>query len=472
MAGVGHLDIGIGQGDAQVFNPHPAIQQYADILAQKKAKHEAEVKMLGDELAKGYDPSILRNDADRQSYLKQYGDIKNQAIEAENEKDTNKKALALSGVRQQLANLGSFAEGSKKQGALERQLAIAHLQNRFLLDDTSAQRLKDGMSKVWNDDSVVKDPSQLERGVDPAKIDAEYEKHKNTILKGSNATYDNGTLSPVQNILGKKTATLTQNRIVPYQEAYEHTLNYATSDNDYQKYLHDKYPDVKSDNQKAELALRVKADMEARGDDRGFYDKPKVKEVEGYKPPEPDKFYEHYNYELAHPKPSTVAQQQSNTPIYRQKWVSDILSGDETSRKEVAAKIAVDPSYDGKLGTGVGNTPKTQGQIVFDVPAKIRYDKDGAIIETTPKHRVWIDPKEPNSKISLNELLNEVTGEKVDISQLETPGGKKHIGTQPSGHGKTTSMDKINSLVGHKGYEGYTAKELADYYKSMGYTIK
>ena len=63
--GVGQLDIGIGQGAAQVFNPNPAIQQYAQNLAENKAKHEAEVKQLGDELAKGYDPAGLRNDVDK-----------------------------------------------------------------------------------------------------------------------------------------------------------------------------------------------------------------------------------------------------------------------------------------------------------------------------------------------------------------------------------------------------------------------
>jgi hypothetical protein len=37
---------------------------------------------------------------------------------------------------------------------------------------------------------------------------------------------------------------------------------------------------------------------------------------------------------------------------------------------------------------------------------------------------------------------------------------------------KNTTMSAIKSLVGTKGYEGYTEKELVDYYKSQGYTIK
>jgi len=43
--------------------------------------------------------------------------------------------------------------------------------------------------------------------------------------------------------------------------------------------------------------------------------------------------------------------------------------------------------------------------------------------------------------------------------------------TKPAG-GKVTTAAKIKSLVGTKGYEGYTEKELMDYYKSQGYEIK
>lgn len=37
---------------------------------------------------------------------------------------------------------------------------------------------------------------------------------------------------------------------------------------------------------------------------------------------------------------------------------------------------------------------------------------------------------------------------------------------------KTVPVSKIKALVGKRGYEGYTEKELIDYYKSQGYTIK
>jgi len=38
--------------------------------------------------------------------------------------------------------------------------------------------------------------------------------------------------------------------------------------------------------------------------------------------------------------------------------------------------------------------------------------------------------------------------------------------------GKTVSLSTIKSKVGTAGFEGYTEKELVDYYKSQGYTIQ
>lgn len=459
MAGVGKLDIGVGEGGATVFNPNPAIQQYAGMLQQKQTKHDAEVKMLGDELAKGYDPSVLRNDADRSSYIKKYNDIKKSAIDAENEKDNTKKALALAQVRQQLTDLGSWAEGSKKQGAFERQVAMQHFQNRYLLDDNSATKLKDQMSKTWDSPDVVKDVSGFERGVNPATVDAEYQKHKEMILKTSPITYDNGTLSPVQNILGKKTATLTQNRVIPFQYAYEHTLNYAQSDDNYQKYLHDKYPQVNTGNPKTDLALRVKQDMTDRGDLNGFYDKPKTKEVEGYKPQDPvrpsfDDIQYFKKYGVWPVKGDATAN--NNTPIYRQKWVGDILSGDKDAFQQIKTKVDASSNFNGSADIGHGTKGSIKGQLYIDIPSQGAY-KDGEWAEKVPAHRVFIDPKDKHADVRLNEILNNLTGEKVDISQLETPGGKKHIGAQSykASDGKSYSHKQLLDL-------GYTEQQIEE----------
>jgi len=64
------------------------------------------------------------------------------------------------------------------------------------------------------------------------------------------------------------------------------------------------------------------------------------------------------------------------------------------------------------------------------------------------------------------------------ISYLSELGAyNKHLSSNtetksPNKSLKTISVDRIKSLVGTKGYEGYTEQELIDYYKSQGYDIK
>lgn len=431
MAGVGRLDIGIGSGSAQVFNPSPAIQQYGQILAQNKAKHDLEVKQLGDELAKGYDPAGLRNDADRSAYAQKYNDIKKFAIDAENEKDATKKAMSLSQVRQQLMDLREFTTGSKKQGILERQLAMEHLKNPYLYDDDTAQKILSGKDKVWNDPNIVSDPSQVVRGVNPDKVDEDYEKHKAAIMKDAKWQDFKGKADV---IAGKRGQWLYQQRGVPLHGdngALESTLAFASSNKDFQKSLHDRYPQIQGNDPQSTLALRTLKYMHDRGDVNGFVQQSKPEFKEAQAPVRPS-YLELWNMEHNGGNPNSPSKSQTNTPLYRQAWVQDILSGDENARKLVAAKISADPTYNGTLETGVGSKENTKGQILFDVPAKIKYDPQGNVVETIPKHRVWIDPKDPNSKVKLNELLNETTGEKVDISALQTLGGKKHVSGTPA----------------------------------------
>jgi hypothetical protein len=443
--GVGHLNIGEGIGDAKVFNPMPAIQQYGQILAQKQAKHEAEVRALGDELAKGYDPNGLRNDADKLEYAKRYKGIKEDAIAAENEKDATKKAMALSGIRQRLTDLSAFSTGSKTLDKFEREAAKEHALHPYVYDDSTSKKLLDQRNRTWDHPDNVKDWSGIERGVDPAKEEVKYDKWRDEVLKHHPATYGTEKISYGQNVFGRKTATGTQERVIPYQDALEMHLHAATADMDYQKHLQNKYPELQDPNPQKQLAMRVAQDMKDHGDGDGIHDRPKVK---NYEDVAPDKFYEHYNYELNHPKVSPTTAQ-SNTPTYRQDLVGRILSGSAGSGEELKAKIAADPAYDGELKIGGGTGKAVKGHLLFTIPPKRVWKQktatdDAGWYQTAPQREIWIDPSAPNAKIKLNEMINELTGEKVDISALQTPGGKKHIGVGQHMQGAKTTPDDFN----------------------------
>jgi hypothetical protein len=463
----GNLSIGEGIGDAKSYNPMPIVQQYAQSLAENQAKHEQEVKMLSDQLAKGYDPTGLRNDADKKAYMDLYGGIKKDAQDIENEKNPTKKAFGLSGIRQRLRELSDFSAGSKATDKVEQALALEHHKNPYSLSNDAAQKLATQRSAVWNDKSVSKDYSDFERGVDPEKMDLGYNKHVNDYMAASPVTYDNGVKNGAPyKILDKEYQNITQNRVIPFKEAFENTLNYASSNLNFKKGLRDRYPNITDSNPQTELALRTKQYMIDQGHGAGFKDKQINSKVEGYKPPEPT-WLERYN--LSHyGQPNAPKDSKANTtPLYRQAWINGMLNGEADSGERLQAQIKADPSYNGNLGIGKYLDKKTGKSLLeFHIPEKIAYDKDGAISEKIPARRVEIDPTDPNAKVTLNKLVSDLTTEKVDISALETPGGKKHIGV-PGGKQHVLNEQQPNPDRSYK-IKGvtYTNKKLID----MGYT--
>lgn len=381
--GVGNLHIGQGIGGAQVFSPNPAIQQFGEILAQRKAKQDQDAKFLNEQLATNYDPGALRNDADKQTYLKKYTDIKQQAIDAENEKDQTKRALKIAEVRQQFGNLGAYAEESKKQAALDRQLGMEFMKNPDHYEDDSISKYKSGLDKNWDHPDVINNPSQVERRADPTKLQAEYDKLKTDQIKPTQ--WDNGT-SKIYNFDGKKKQVIEQNRGVPIDGdngAYEVFLHKVTSDPNWKKGLKDMYPEINTGNPTQDLALRARKYMHDQGDVHGWYDKPKEISMEGQTP---DRFYAHYNYELKNPKPGTAASNEA-TPVMKN-YVIPAIGGGLPELKKMADII---PKNNFREGETV--TPEiVNGYHVLHVPEQVEIDPKIAKANADLKNKYESEP--------------------------------------------------------------------------------
>ena len=442
MAGVGHLDIGIGEGSAQVFGSNPAIATYANILQQRKLKQDQDNKYIAETLAQAK-PEGLRNDADRQTFYKQYSDLKNKAIAAENEKDKFKKAMALADVKQGVMDLNSYVDQSKKQAAKENMMGNAIMQAPHNWTDDAVQRYRKSLEAPIGHSDVITDPTTLERRVDPDKVDKQYQEHKDLLTK--NLQYDNGTYKKgVEPGTGRKGAWMVQTRGIPMDGqggALESTLHWVSANPDVQKSLQDRYPQIQGQTPQETMALRTKQYMVDRGDNEGIYDQTKPVFKYAQEPVRPswmeNWFMSHYGV----PYNPNTASQQNMTPIYRQKWVDTMLAGtDPDAGGILKAKVAADPTYDGKLLIGEGTGKAVKGQIAFTIPPKRKWDSNSSEwTQTAPERTVFIDKKDPNARIKLNELVNELSGEKVDISSLQTPGGKKHIGTSQQQSKPTTS---------------------------------
>jgi len=142
----------------------------------------------------------------------------------------------------------------------------------------------------------------------------------------------------------------------------------------------------------------------------------------------------------------SFGQQQNLTPIYRQKLVGDMLNGVPGSGETLVNKLKADPSYQRPLGIKVNGD-----NIQFTIPDKLKnkIDSDGkpSWQVEVPTRVVTINKKDPNADVQLNELVNQLTGEKVDISSLRTQGGKKHVAVSVSSQpAKVTSQDEYNKV--------------------------
>lgn len=132
------------------------------------------------------------------------------------------------------------------------------------------------------------------------------------------------------------------------------------------------------------------------------------------------------------------------------------------------------PKYKHSLKPSVNQ----DGTIQVNVPAEYKYNDKNIDPENPNSGRIKIkdaytatlDPNNPEQfKTIYGQLFDQATGEKTgQPSKINTVGGKGHV-AQP--HGKVATMQQIQAKVGTKGFEGYTAQELADYYKGQGYTI-
>lgn len=488
--GVGQLSIGIGKGGAQVFGNNPAIDQFADMLAQRKAKQDKDNQFLNDQLAQNYDPSSLRNDADKQSYLKQYQTIRDQAIAAENEQNPHKKALAISEVRQQLGNLGAYAEGSKKQGLMEKQLAMEFMKNPDHYEDDSVDKYKSGLQKEWKDPDIISNASQVERRVDPNKLAEDYNKFKTDQIKPTQ--WSNGT-HKVYNFDGKKKEVIEQNRGVPIDGdngAYELMLHKASADPKWSKGLKDLYPDVQTGDKTQDLALRVRKYMHDQGDTQGWYDKPKEISMEGQTP---DRFYSHYNYELAHPKAGTSASNLrtptqimiagdtdpqtgqkktpgivDNNPEAIQKFVSLLPKGQYGDKFDPSSVVKVDPQTGVQTWTFPEQVKVDDKVVAKNAIAKKNYEdaggKEGGFLgfggkkvpweqsdaykalhkdpykQTAPAKSYTVDPNSPDATSKIAEMGVE---QHVNFKTLNDAEGQK------SGHGQIKEAQAKNSQYSH-----------------------
>lgn len=268
----GRLDVGAGIGDAGIWNSQPAVQAFTNVLAQRKAKRDAERQSLVQQMGTLKTDGL--RDADKNDYYNAYNDWKNTAIQANNAPSNTRQKLDLQGAALQKYNqLNDFVGKSKQAG-------VTYLQNANQLHN-------DAMRHQYKDDAIDKflavkdrpmnspefqtysDLNNLARQVDHTKVDNAIEKSRDQALEPIVAQR-----FQTKGVRGDRSGTwIDQQKIIPYDGengVYHRLLNAATASPDFQKSLDDRYQNIQGQTPKETLALQVQQYAKDKGYDKGW----------------------------------------------------------------------------------------------------------------------------------------------------------------------------------------------------------
>lgn len=489
--GVGHLDIGLGEGSAQVFGHNPAVAQYAQILAKQQAKRDADNKYLADTLAQAK-PEGLRNDADRQSFYKKYADLKNQAISAEGEKDKFKKAMAVANVRQGIMDLNSYVDQSKKQAAKENQFAQAYIQNPTAWSDESIDSHRKSTNLAVDDPNVVKDYTTLARQPDLVKLDTRLKKVRDDLLDGVKGE----DMVTSRKKVGNKWVNTVQTKYTADPEDVNHAfLNEFDINRDFQHQLVSQYGQavpkmLTPQGQKAALVnMYVQDKFGGELSTLG-----KVKDMTDFRPRAPvtNVYVGGQPQAQAIPAENEEGKQIGtfSSPNYLPMNHSGLnMAGIpsvnmqtlqpeqplKSSNKYNLVGLTSAPILNKDLYVGSKKIPKgslSQGDYAKKHPEDVTWKDMAHVQEDYPADDEHGKAYTVDHLVDATLLPHNVTGTKAWKGETANYRSYKPTSQGQPSHGKVVSVDKINSLVGKKGYEGYTKQELIDYYKAQGFTIK
>jgi hypothetical protein len=464
---------GINRGAAQVYDTSGPVNAYARLMYQQQLRRAAETKALTDELGK-VTPEGLRQ-PDVKGFLDQYGRWRDKSIEANAERNPTRKAiLSQEAEKEKLATM-MYKDDSKNELINERK------RKEFFMNPENRNRYnKEVLVKVINSGNLSKDDKDYIRDINQFEIKPDLTKIRKllddtdaNLMKYTKPTrvQEEGERLGVKGLYEWDVTTLS-----PAEQATAYSVLFDTDEGEFKAFLRSLNPEFKdlSEKQLKERGIpilvqerpkstysdkkfiepekgmteyqRRRLALAEAGDGGGneignievnkeFFGKSTTtasgKEIE--KPVKTIKF----DYFIK-PTQKNFASTQLNNVLNLSTGKNEMMSADTN-----AALI------------GLGYT-KTKGGKLQVKAVVVNSDKiEFAVNEMDLPIKVRNSDEYKSAKNKLNSEYKRLQQSKPT--------------TKPT---KNTTMSAIKSLVGTKGYEGYTEKELVDYYKSQGYTIK
>jgi hypothetical protein len=471
--GGANISRGMGRGAAQVYDTSSPVNMYARLMQQQQLKRAAETKALTDELGKVTPEGIRQPDV--KGFIDQYGKWRDKSIEANAERNPTRKAiLSQEAEREKLATL-MYKDDSKNELRSEqdrnKMLLDPNVRDRY--DDSVIERVLKSSSLAKDDPNYVRNMNQFQIRPDLSKLTKDLDDLDKNLLQSSQWSAPITEKAKQGNIEG--VYVYNTRAVDPKAQATAYASLFDL-DRKFQAGLREMFPDL-ADLPKEQLKAQAipllvqqrvrtessKPDFQANRDDRAinlqerrenrlaagdgggneignievnkeFFGE-SVKTTRGKRIKTPVKTIT-FDYFIK-PTQKNFASTQLNNVLNLSTGQNEMMSADTN-----AALI------------GLGYT-KTKGGKLQVKAVVVSGDEEFAVNEMDLPIKVRNSDEYKSAKNKLN-------------SEYQSRSQSKPT-TKPT---KNTTMSAIKSLVGTKGYEGYTEKELVDYYKSQGYTIK
>lgn len=436
---------GLNRGGAQVIDTTSgAQQQFSNLLSRQQQQRQLELKQLTDQQAQ-LKPGALRNQDELGDFLKYQNNWRQQSINAINEKDPYKKSMAQSQADMAYQQAQNFVARSK-QAQQDEQGVYTNLSDptkRYnyapgAVDQFSANR----QLSVDNPKFVKNIGTTLQAAPDYDYFTKTTKGINDKLISSAQQSYqwDKPVLDPT----GKKLQpwTLGQNIDPNAENGLAHQIsNQATADPKYLAALHARNPDIFANVKTPDdlhMAINLAATKEAQ---QGELYRKVGHGIE--KPNQPDRFYEHYDYELAHPKPGVAV---ANQPTPAQTLITDMQKGvPGTGEKllSLAPKgqygnakplIGIDPNTSEHVFSFPPITEPIKKNIELNAQEKIDAKKDGRdanlLPETTIKQPSKIYRLNPNSPNYIADAAQMAKDQNINLTQLN------QIESVKGGHGQ------------------------------------
>jgi len=285
---------GVGRGAAQVWGTNRALAGLQEAQKQAQLRRQKEDAEIADQVAKiNYDAA--RNE-DLPTILDQYGKIKNTFTQLRGTQNTMERIKLQAKMNEQKAELSRSVNLSKQAATQIHDLGQLRL--------THADDISDDFNPMFKTLSST------------STFDPKFTDHANTLStsalvpKFDQQAYSKKLLDQsIENINGGKVMQEKNGKLTrQYQEVgsrlnedniLKNVINAYTQDRKFQKYIHSNYKDMPVD----QAVKQYAADLYVGNKDA--YDKVKQQNVGSQWDERPDRFYEHYNYALKHPKANT-----------------------------------------------------------------------------------------------------------------------------------------------------------------------